>query len=238
VEQADSGENAIADEFGVPTVWQAQNKITTDQDGNELKREQTWGYGTVAGRYFIPSDSTGLYSAIGKGIASLFSTSDNSDLSSYGGTSASGTSAKSSVIAPYNVMSSTKYPITVGGGTVAQENDVIKDMAAIFGTSRGQQLEAKYSQQNPLNIDITNGTTGAYPNSNNVFIDLSYHPDVQTTDGWIPSSSLRILAHETGHAATGTHDDGPGQMNNVNQNENPIMQQLGQPARISYPSRP
>jgi hypothetical protein len=40
-------------------------------------------------------------------------------------------------------------------------------------------------------------------------------------------SLQRIIAHELGHAAMGNLDDGPGQMNNVNWNENPVMRQLG-----------
>jgi hypothetical protein len=37
----------------------------------------------------------------------------------------------------------------------------------------------------------------------------------------------RIFAHELGHAAMGNLDNGPGRMNNVNWNENPVMRQLG-----------
>ena len=40
------------------------------------------------------------------------------------------------------------------------------------------------------------------------------------------ASAERILAHELGHAI-GTGDEGPGNMNNVNENENPIMEALG-----------
>jgi hypothetical protein len=40
-------------------------------------------------------------------------------------------------------------------------------------------------------------------------------------------SLQRIFAHELGHAAMGNLDNGPGQMNNVNWNENPVMRQLG-----------
>jgi len=37
----------------------------------------------------------------------------------------------------------------------------------------------------------------------------------------------RIFAHELGHAAMYNRDNGPGRMNNVNWNENPVMRQLG-----------
>jgi hypothetical protein len=40
-------------------------------------------------------------------------------------------------------------------------------------------------------------------------------------------SYQRIFAHELGHAAMGNLDNGPGSMNNVNWNENPVMRQLG-----------
>jgi hypothetical protein len=33
---------------------------------------------------------------------------------------------------------------------------------------------------------------------------------------------------------TGTQDDGPGKMNNVNENENPIRVELGDPKRTKY----
>jgi hypothetical protein len=35
-------------------------------------------------------------------------------------------------------------------------------------------------------------------------------------------------------SVTGTLDDGPGNMNNVNQNENPVAKQLKQPERTTY----
>lgn len=39
----------------------------------------------------------------------------------------------------------------------------------------------------------------------------------------------RLTAHELGHAAMGTLDSGPLRMENVWRNENPVMQQLGDP---------
>ena len=48
------------------------------------------------------------------------------------------------------------------------------------------------------------------------------------------TSLQRAIAHERGHTL-GTDDDGPGNMNNVNLNENPISTQLGEPyVRIRY----
>jgi hypothetical protein len=48
-------------------------------------------------------------------------------------------------------------------------------------------------------------------------------------------SLQRIFAHELGRAAMGNLDNGPGSMNNVNWNENPVMRQLGNfNDRITY----
>jgi RHS repeat-associated protein len=61
-------------------------------------------------------------------------------------------------------------------------------------------------------------------------IKLDYH-DVgaayTSASGGGTYSLQRIFAHELGHAAMGNLDNGPGQMNNINWNENLIMRQLG-----------
>lgn len=63
-----------------------------------------------------------------------------------------------------------------------------------------------------------------------VTIMLDYH-DVgagyASASGGGAYTLQRIFAHELGHAAMGNLDNGPGQMNNVNWNENPVMRQLG-----------
>jgi hypothetical protein len=45
--------------------------------------------------------------------------------------------------------------------------------------------------------------------------------------GDYPAYLERAIAHELGHTL-GTDDDGPGKMNNVNLNENPISSELGE----------
>ncbi|WP_277344587.1 RHS repeat-associated core domain-containing protein, partial [Metapseudomonas otitidis] len=65
-------------------------------------------------------------------------------------------------------------------------------------------------------------------------IDPNFNPMTNTTQGDQPASTTTIMAHEVGHAATKTWDDGAGQMNNVNANENPVRRELGLPERTSY----
>ena len=61
----------------------------------------------------------------------------------------------------------------------------------------------------------------------------SFNPSIQTDCGNKPASTTRILAHELGHL-TGTKDDGPRRMNNVNTWENPIMNPLEGYNRTAY----
>jgi hypothetical protein len=68
---------------------------------------------------------------------------------------------------------------------------------------------------------------------NDVYVNPTFHPSLDTTIGLQDASSTRILSHEMGHL-TGTRDDGPGNMNNVNQWENPIMSPLEGYKRTSY----
>ena len=48
----------------------------------------------------------------------------------------------------------------------------------------------------------------------------------------VENASLnRVIAHEMGHEVMGAKDDGFLDMNNVNENENPIALELGEPLR-------
>ena len=69
--------------------------------------------------------------------------------------------------------------------------------------------------------------------SNTVYVDPCKKVLLPTTKGMKPTPLEVVLGHELGHAR-GTHDDGPGKMNNVNRNENPIRRDLGYPPRTSY----
>src|ERR1700694_3353924 len=144
-------------------------------------------------------------------------------------------------------------PVAVAGGTAAQRADYQSAAAAVLSTPRGQQLEQQiigpwYWHGSPQTIQITPGVScgacvnfykypdGTLTSTNTVLVDPSYHPELQTTAGPQAASDVRILAHELGHSVTGTQDSGPGQMDNINQNENPIVKALGLPERTQYGS--
>ncbi|EQD45695.1 hypothetical protein B2A_09194 [mine drainage metagenome] len=92
-----------------------------------------------------------------------------------------------------------------------------------------------YEHGNPQTIYLNNQhNDSALLGDGVVNIDPNDHPCINTTEGRRPASTLRILAHELGHSVTGRGDDGPGMMNNITWNENPIMMELGRPPRTSY----
>lgn len=98
-------------------------------------------------------------------------------------------------------------------------------------------MEIQSGKGSSIDVIINyNGNNSAFVNGGPVYIDPTSHPILQTTEGPIPASTTRIVAHELGHAIVGTRDDGSKRMNNVNLNENPIVTALDppEPARIRY----
>ena len=57
---------------------------------------------------------------------------------------------------------------------------------------------------------------------------------ILTTEGYIFTTLTRIVAHELGHAVFGTLDSGENRLDNVIENENPIMRDLNEPERTKY----
>jgi RHS repeat-associated protein len=73
----------------------------------------------------------------------------------------------------------------------------------------------------------------------NIVIDPDFHPEIPTLAGRKSAPTARILAHEMGHAATNVTieakgDTGPGQMDNIILNENPVVTELGLSPRTGY----
>ncbi|CAJ7870371.1 ImpA family type VI secretion-associated protein [Burkholderia pseudomallei] len=115
-------------------------------------------------------------------------------------------------------------------------------------TKRGGQLcKALEGSPKLYNVDTTsNGPLKNNPDPNirnapaysdkisNVYVDPDAHPLMNTSEGYTPASTEDLLAHELGHIATGVEDSGIGRMDNINQNENPVRQELGEPRRVTY----
>jgi RHS repeat-associated protein len=113
----------------------------------------------------------------------------------------------------------------------------------IRSTPKGKELIDKLEKKSWLglgliSIDYTIHGAGphghpAYRQGNDVYIDPNFQPIIDTDCGKKVASTTRILAHELGHL-TGTDDDGPDNMNNVNTWENPIMFLIDHFKRTKY----
>lgn len=129
-------------------------------------------------------------------------------------------------------------PVDVSGGTQEQRSAVRDAASNVFNTERGQELAGTLNEQNRtvpivINDDNINSSVNL-PLIGQVNVDPSSHPVIETTAGPQAASTERIIAHEVGHFVTGTRDAGPGRMDNVRQNENPIVRELGEPERTRY----
>ena len=78
------------------------------------------------------------------------------------------------------------------------------------------------------------GIFNGSPNTHWVQLDTEDLPVIQTTAGPQQETLESALAHELGHVVTGTLDSGPKNMDNINQNENPVRTELNLPLRTSY----
>jgi RHS repeat-associated protein len=133
-----------------------------------------------------------------------------------------------------NYVDSLGLDITFSGSPAEQK--ALKDaLQRVRNTPKGKELCNKLLLSNDK-YDIGPTTQNAYfdPATKNIKVDPNFHPPTDTTSGTQPAPTDAILGHEMGHAATGAKDDGPGNMNNVNQNENPIRTSLGEPTRKAY----
>ena len=129
-----------------------------------------------------------------------------------------------------------KLVAEINSGSAANIASIEEDLKDIFSTPRGKEMLIVIQKGGkPVIIRINNsGKLSARTGKLIINLDPSRHPVIQTTSGPIPAGTRRILAHELGHAVMGTRDVGPGRMDNIHLNENPIMTSLGEPARTRY----
>jgi hypothetical protein len=132
-------------------------------------------------------------------------------------------------------------PVMIYGGTPAEQAQVEAAVNQVLSTPRGQEMLAQidgpwYDHGNAQELYINDDGQNESPSlgSGELYVDPDSHVPIPTANGRIFASLTRIIAHELGHSLMCDDDDGPGRMNNVNKNENPVVNALGQPSRTSY----
>ena len=151
-----------------------------------------------------------------------------------------------------------EQPFRVEGGTPENRQEVQKSLREIFETPKGAEILAELKSrrflwffpqeftvrlldlrdpsqyQDPDSAQGVSETPSfAYGFSSVITIDPNWlrERSFHTANGAVPFTIRRALAHELGHAAFGTTDE---DMLNIIENENPIMNALGQPSRTAY----
>jgi RHS repeat-associated protein len=119
------------------------------------------------------------------------------------------------------------------------------------GSFYGNMLENTL-ENSPFIFQISPGPDPMYPSdpvhtnpfTKGIYVNTNCHPAVQVKgscasgDVYTDGSPLLELEHELGHAATGVLDNGPGDMNNVNQNVNPFRADARLPVQTAYGAGP
>ena len=129
--------------------------------------------------------------------------------------------------------------VTYEGFTPAEAKKITHILNVINTTKRGHQLVNKV-RKSPRKYRIIKNKTnnaGGLALTGVMYFNFGIKINIHTVDGLVPATPTRILAHELGHMSGGQLDDGPGNMNNVNVNENPVMIELDDigAARTTYP---
>jgi RHS repeat-associated protein len=134
--------------------------------------------------------------------------------------------------------------VNVYGGTAKERADILAAAGDVFTKSEhgGWGLKALESRKTwfgfgstkPFDIIVGRSPVGSFTlgGSQEMLLDPRQVNNAAYSSLFADPNSgrftyQRIIAHELGHAAMGTHDDGAGRMNNVIRNENVIMRQLG-----------
>ncbi|MGI0134793.1 MAG: RHS repeat-associated core domain-containing protein, partial [Candidatus Micrarchaeaceae archaeon] len=203
----------------------------------------TWGNGKVMGSSSGPGALSGGRSSTSTDDRSFssFAPMHTTAANSTNGTDENKHNYKASTD-PEKVNSAYDKTVKIKNATEAQTASIRNMLYKIAQTPRGEFLsELAVNSKITVTINVNDqhaddgyliGTKGT------VDIDPNFHPKISTTVGVIRATTIRVLAHELGHAITGALDDGPNNthMHNVNENENPIVTHLNppEPARTAY----
>ena len=130
-----------------------------------------------------------------------------------------------------------KDPLPVLGSTPERRERVAKARDRVFSTPKGREMRkrAEHTFQQER-IRVTDTGDARVPAGS---LEIHVNPDfadskaseVITAQGFMKSSLEAILGHEMGHLIMNDNDDGPNDMNNIINNENPIRRSLKEPER-------
>ncbi|HET9638332.1 MAG TPA: RHS repeat-associated core domain-containing protein [Allosphingosinicella sp.] len=128
--------------------------------------------------------------------------------------------------------------VKVIDGTRSQRREMRRVLQRIYSTPRGREMrdEAKLTPKKEFIRITDDNNAGGDVVTGEMRIDPNFKPVIQTSDGLQVAATEQVVAHELGHGVMGDLDDGPGQMNNINKNENPVASSLGLPERTAYPT--
>ena len=125
--------------------------------------------------------------------------------------------------------------LVFGPGNDADIDQLKKALKAVEKTAHGKAM-CKRLRESPKTFMIcpTHNNGALFdPITGIIAIDPNFRLPIKTISGTIPASTARTLAHELGHAC-GDKDTGPGKMDNVIRNKNPVAIEMGELGRIKY----
>lgn len=98
-----------------------------------------------------------------------------------------------------------------------------------------KELESRKNKDFVVDLSVKNNAY-APVEGDSIHVDPNFQQPVriQTAAGKVPGTTRRIIAHELGHAVFSVRDAGKNKMKNVIENENPVINELGEPSRTRY----